>query len=72
MINEYGTLLLELQGLKEKHKKFINWLNDRIECEMRQNTKVKGNTVEVSESNDLNVYLDVLKKIRSIYENTKN
>lgn len=29
---------------------------------------VKGNTVEVSECNDLNVYLDVLKEFRSVID----
>ena len=65
-LNKYGTLLLELQGLNEKHKAFINWLEDRIKYEMKQNAKVKQNTVEISESNDMKAYLEVLDKFRSV------
>ena len=61
-------ILLEFQSLKEKHKKFVNWLEDRIKCEMRTHTKIENNTVKMSESDEMNVYLDVLKKFRSIID----
>lgn len=67
-LNQCGTLLLELQSLNEKQKVFLNWLDDKINQEVRTQTKIEDNSIKISESDEMNVYLDVLKKYIKIFD----